>query len=90
MKFKDFMESEYMKSHLAIQEKEEAYEKAKRSAASEIINAQHVVFKFAAKLELLGKFLLIKLHLIKPGKSAMEQFKEAQEKNMSLDVPKKD
>lgn len=76
MKFKDFQDSVYMSTNIDLQKNYTVYKHAKTQATQELISVYRSICKPFAYLELIGKFLLVKAHILKAPKKSEEIFVE--------------
>lgn len=87
MKFHKFIESVYVSTNLGLGSKDVSpYQRAKASATKDLIDGQHKILKFLSKLEILGHFILVKLHLVKQPLTAQQMFDEANKASLKPDV----
>lgn len=77
MKFNDLLDSVYMETRFSMEKENTAYKRAKTSSIQNLNQFQQFFLKIVAYFDVLGHYALIKLHLVKPPKSAQEMFNEA-------------
>ncbi len=77
MDFHKFLESLYINANMDLQKSYTAYNHAKTGATKDLLDAQRKILKFFSYFHILGHFLIVKLHLVKPPKTAQDMFDEA-------------
>lgn len=77
MKLHEFLESTYVETNQEIQKKYGVYNHAKSLATKDILDAYRTMCKVISYVEILGRFILVKAHILKQPKTAQEVFNEA-------------
>jgi hypothetical protein len=79
MNFQKFLESTYVTTNQELQAEYKAYTHAKTLATKDLIDMQRSFFQFIAKVEIVIRFISLKLHIIKQPLTAEELFKAAEQ-----------
>lgn len=84
MNFHEFLQSTYMSTQQSLQAKHNLYDHGKIQATQELINGQRRIYKWWSHIELLFKFVLIKLKLADAPKTIEVLFAEMKQKEEAV------